>query len=78
MSIFIESYETTIKEYGYPSDFDDLVKWEYKDYLFWMIDWLPEKILKKIKRNKNINRDDDLPNEGVRENTEERIKESET
>eukprot|EP00347_Sterkiella_histriomuscorum_P023471 403334518 len=57
MSLFIESYETTIKEYGYPSDFDDLVKWEYKDYLFWMIDWLPEKLLKKIKRNKDLNAD---------------------
>ena len=53
MSIFIQSYETTIREYGYPSDFDDLVKWEYRDYLFWMIDWLPDKVLKKIKGSKN-------------------------
>jgi len=53
MSIFIQSYEVTVKEYGYPSDFDEMAKWEYKDYLYWMIDWLPEKLLKKIKRNKN-------------------------
>ena len=53
MSIFIQSYEATVKEYGYPSDFDELVKWEYRDYLLWMIDWLPEKVLKKLKNSKN-------------------------
>lgn len=60
MAIFVSSYEMTIKEYGYPQDFMELVKWEYKDYLYWAVEWLPEKLLKRIKKNKQvINEDDD-------------------
>ena len=70
MSIFIEAYETTIKKHGYPSDFDQRVRWQYRDYLFWMIDWLPEKVLKKIKREKGIgtnNEDENNQIEGTNE-----------
>ena len=52
MAIFVSSYELTIKEYGYPQDFMELVKWEYRDYLYWMVEWLPAKLLKKIKKGK--------------------------
>ena len=41
MAIFVSSYENTIKEYGYPSDFEGVVKWEYRDYLKWMMEWIP-------------------------------------
>mmetsp|Transcript_3932 Transcript_3932/g.3861 ORF Transcript_3932/g.3861 Transcript_3932/m.3861 type:complete len:229 (-) Transcript_3932:170-856(-) len=32
MAIFIFSYENTVKEQGYPNDFLELAKWEYKNY----------------------------------------------
>jgi hypothetical protein len=57
MAIYAVSYEGTIKEQGYPSDFMDLAKWEYRDYLYWAIDWLPEKILKKIKKRNVVEED---------------------
>jgi len=26
---------------GYPSDFEAEAAWEYKDYLKWMVEWVP-------------------------------------
>jgi Polycystin cation channel len=39
MSVFITSFESTVRENGgYPEDFEDKVKWEYSDYLLWMVE----------------------------------------
>lgn len=63
VTIYMVSFEETVREQGYPSDFKDLAKWGYRDYLYWAIDWLPEKLLKKIKR-KAVN-DDDIAGDGA-------------
>lgn len=53
MAIFIESHESTVSELGYPSDFMDIAKWEYRDYMYWAIDWVPDRFLPH-KRKKNV------------------------
>jgi len=45
---FVDSYMLTIKEQGYPSDIQEATKWEYIDYLVWMLDWLPVRLKKKL------------------------------
>ena len=59
MAIFVAAYEGTVRENGYPSDFMDMAKWEYKDYLEWMVEWLPDKLLKKIFKKQNMHQDED-------------------
>lgn len=48
MALFVVSYETVVKENGYPSDIMDLAKWGYTRYLRWLIEWMPIRIQKKI------------------------------
>lgn len=50
MAIFIEAHEETVKEMGYTSDFKDIARWEYKNYLYWMVEWLPERPLTYLKK----------------------------
>lgn len=47
MAIFIDSFRQTVQAMGYPSDFQAEAAWEYKDYLQWMIEWVPRPRKKK-------------------------------
>jgi hypothetical protein len=38
MAVFMISFESAVKENGgYPEDFSDQAKWDYVDYLWWMV-----------------------------------------
>ena len=37
-----------------------MAKWEYRDYLEWMVDWLPQKLLKKLFKKQGMHNDDEI------------------
>lgn len=41
LSIFLEAYEMIVRSTGYPEDYEEQTQWAYKDYLYWILDWLP-------------------------------------
>ena len=56
MAIFINSLKETISSdafSGYPEDFMDKSRWDFGDYVYWVIEeWAPKKVWVKFKRHK--------------------------
>ena len=74
---FEDGFDETVKEKGYPSDFEKASMWSPNEYLIWALSWLPNDKLKKVKdivkykddpkkEEANKNGDDD-PNKSKKE-----------
>ena len=79
MAVYYDALETVVLQNGYPGDETDK-KWTVKEAIGWVIDFLPNRILKKInifaKENKNEDEDEekddnigDIPDEEEKEET---------
>ncbi len=58
MAIFVDSFELTVQKAGYPSDFKEDAQWRYLDYFYWLIAWMPNFIIKRIKGTNEADADD--------------------
>ena len=47
---FEDGFDETVKEKGYPSDFEKASMWKPNEYLIWGLSWLPEKHLEFVKK----------------------------
>jgi hypothetical protein len=63
MAIFIVAFEQVVKKEGYPSDFEEGAKWEYRNYFLWAIEWVPERIYKR--RKEKVEEEDNPENQGM-------------
>lgn len=39
---FEDGFDVTVIERGYPSDFEKASWWSYKEYIIWILSWMPE------------------------------------
>lgn len=37
MAVFMISFENTVNNHGYPSDFGEQSKWNYTEYMYWLL-----------------------------------------
>ena len=49
-----DGFDETVKQKGYPEDFEQASGWDNTQYLIWALSWLPEKRLKNLKSKLNI------------------------
>jgi len=47
-AIYIASFRSTIDMYSYPLDERSSKKWKVKDYLRWLLSWLPNRVLLQL------------------------------
>ena len=45
-----DGFDETVKQKGYPEDFEKASGWDKFQYLVWALSWIPEKNLKQIKK----------------------------
>jgi hypothetical protein len=50
---FEDGFDETVKEKGYPSDFEKASAWKPEEYLIWALSWLPEDKLNLVKKKVN-------------------------
>ena len=64
MAVYFDALDTVINANGYPNDETDK-KWTVKEAIGWVIDFLPQKLLKKINifAKDNQNEEEDVENE---------------
>jgi hypothetical protein len=47
---FEDGFDETVKEKGYPSDFEKASMWSANEYLIWALSWLPSDKLERVKK----------------------------
>lgn len=67
MAVFIQSYEQAIRENGtgYPEDFYEKGRWDYADYLYWIVEqWVPMRVREKVRKLKKQKKETSSNKEG--------------
>ena len=67
---FEGGFDETIKEKGYPNDFNKASKWTVKEYAIWAVSWLDQNRLEYFK--KHILHYTDPSDEPIEENAEKK------